>query len=152
MSNWLFYSLLAVTFYGVAGFLQKLATNRISAHGALVSFTLGYLPWFFRGVDFTGAHLSGILIGILVGFTGRSGEYLLLASLASGAKVSVAVPLTAMYPLITLALATVFLAERLTATQWFGIALALAGGILMSYEARETKDESRPQHSQGALQ
>ncbi len=140
MSTWLSYALLAVLFYGFAGFLQKLATNRISAHNALVAFTLGNLmglPWFFGDVDFRGAPLGALLIGVLVGLTGRSGEYLLLTSLASGAKVSVAVPLTATYPLVTLVLAVIFLAERLTTRQWWGIGLALLAGIMMSYEGPE---------------
>ena len=52
----------------------------------------------------------------------------------SGAKASIAVPLTSTYPCLTLLLAITFLAERLTAIQWTGIVLALAAAALMSYE------------------
>ena len=47
---------------------------------------------------------------------------------------SVAIPLTALYPLCTVALATVFLKERPTALQWIGIGLAVAAGAMLSYE------------------
>jgi drug/metabolite transporter (DMT)-like permease len=56
------------------------------------------------------------------------------ACLEKGAKASVAIPLTALYPLCTVALATAFLKERPTALQWLGIALAVAGGAMLSYE------------------
>lgn len=140
MAEWLFYALLALLIYGFSGFVQKLATDRVSAHASLVAFTIGSVvvfPWLFAGADFTGATVGILLLGVLLGLIGRLGEYLLLASLVSGAKVSVAVPLTATYPLITLALAAVFLGERLTTLQWSGIALALIAGVLMSFESRE---------------
>src|SRR5688572_6165745 len=141
MSAWLLYSLLALLLYGVVGLLQKLTTNRISADAALVWYSLGYLilfPWFLKGADFSGVPTASLIIGLLVGFTARSGEYFLFSSLGSGAKASVAVPLTSTYPLVTLLLAMVFLAERLTARQWAGIALALLAGALMSYERGES--------------
>jgi len=56
------------------------------------------------------------------------------ACLEKGAKASVAIPLTALYPLCTIVLATAFLKERPTVLQWFGIALAVAGGAMLSYE------------------
>jgi drug/metabolite transporter (DMT)-like permease len=45
------------------------------------------------------------------------------------------VPLTSLYPLVTLILAFVVLGERLTALQTAGVVLALAAGVLLSYES-----------------
>ena len=45
-------------------------------------------------------------------------------------------PLTALYPLVTIVLARIFLAETLTLRQ-AGIALAVAGGAMLSYETEE---------------
>jgi transporter family protein len=56
------------------------------------------------------------------------------ACLEKGAKASVAIPLTALYPLCTVALAIAFLKERPTGLQWIGIALAIAAGAMLSYE------------------
>ncbi|MHC5080458.1 MAG: EamA family transporter [Planctomycetota bacterium] len=47
-------------------------------------------------------------------------------------KASVVVPLTALYPVVTLVLVFVFLREPLTAKQGVGIALALAAMVLFS--------------------
>jgi uncharacterized membrane protein len=62
------------------------------------------------------------------------GNWALFVSLEKGAKAAVAIPLTVLYPLLTVVLATVFLSERLTLQEWLGIALALAGGAMLSYE------------------
>ena len=62
------------------------------------------------------------------------GNWAVFACLEKGAKASVAIPLTALYPLCTIALATIFLHERPSALQWLGIGLALAGGAMLSYE------------------
>jgi transporter family protein len=140
--TWLSYALLSLALYGIVGLLQKLTTNRVSADAALFWYSLGYLllfPWFLSAAEFAGAAAGVVLLGLLVGFTARSGEYFLFNSLASGGKASVAVPLTSTYPLLTLLLATVFLAERLTPRQWTGIALAVAAGVLMSLETAERK-------------
>ena len=137
MPGWLPYCLLALALYGIVGLLQKLTTNRISADAALVWYSLGYLslfPWFLAASSLAGIAAGTALLGLSVGFTARSGEYFLFTSLGSGGKASVTVPLTSTYPLVTLLLATGFLAEKLTLRQWAGIALAVAAGVLMSYE------------------
>jgi uncharacterized membrane protein len=75
-----------------------------------------------------------ILIGALGGFTNGLGAWYLFASLEAGAKASVAVPLTALNPLLTIMLALGFLGERLTLVQWAGVAAALIAGAMISYE------------------
>jgi EamA domain-containing membrane protein RarD len=39
-----------------------------------------------------------------------------------------------LYPLLTILLAVMFLAEKLTRLQWVGIGLAIIAGVLISYE------------------
>src|SRR5262245_64460984 len=120
MPLWLPYATLALLCYGAIGLLQKAATNRVSADTALVWYSFGYLamlPLFLSGASFSHVPLPTIGIGILAGFIARIGEWFLFAALRAGAKASVAVPLTSIYPLVTLLLAVVFLQEKLTGTQ-----------------------------------
>jgi transporter family protein len=135
--GWLFFSCIAVGLWGVVGLLQKLGTNRISARSLLVWLMVGFavlLPLFVRQTSLSVLGTREILIGILGGITNGLGSWFLFASLEAGAKASVAVPLTALYPLITVLVATFFLGEALTSLQWAGIGLALIGGMMLSYE------------------
>jgi transporter family protein len=75
-----------------------------------------------------------ILVGLIAGTVNGLGNWAVFACLEKGAKASVAIPLTALYPLCTIVLATAFLRERPTSLQWIGIALAVAGGAMLSYE------------------
>jgi bacterial/archaeal transporter family protein len=72
------------------------------------------------------------LVGLLAGCVNGLGTWLLFRSLEAGAKAPVAVPLTALYPVVTVVLAFIFLSERLSLREWLGVALAVCGGALLS--------------------
>jgi bacterial/archaeal transporter family protein len=136
------YALIAIVLYGVVGLFQKLATNRISAKASVLCCCVGYLlpvPYLLASTDPITASGLYLLVGFMVGVTSQLGSWFLFASLASGAKASVAVTLTALYPLFTVLLATWLLGERLTALQWLGVVLALAAGGMISFENRDAK-------------
>jgi uncharacterized membrane protein len=135
--SWILYSGLVIVFWGVVGLFQKLGTNRVSAHSLMVSLTVGYIvliPILLARTGVSGLSGVTILIGVLGGFTNGLGAWYLFASLEAGAKASIAVPLTALNPLLTIILALVFLGERLTLVQWGGIAAALIAGAMISHE------------------
>ena len=141
MLDWLSYSLLAMVLWGIVGLLQKMGANRISAHSLLVWLTVGFLvlmPWFLQTSNPFTLNIREVILGIVAGTINGMGSWFLFASLGLGAKASVAIPLTALYPLLTILLAVVFLAENLTSLQWIGILLALVGGVMLSYETGES--------------
>ncbi len=145
MTEWIHFSLLAIVLWGTVGLLQKLGTNRISAPSLLVWVTVGYvvlLPLFMREPNLWAMSKRGVFIGTLAGVLNGMGAWFLFASLEKGAKASVAVPLTALYPLVTVVLATVFLAETLTGLQWVGVLLALGSGAMLSYEMPNSTPKS----------
>jgi len=144
MNSWILYASIALVCWGVVGLLQKLGTNRISSRSLLIWLIVGFvalLPLFWREGDLSGMSWRVIAVGLLGGAANGLGSWALFESLEKGAKASVAVPLTALYPLVTIILARTFLAETLTLRQWVGIALALAGGALLSYETEGKPDE-----------
>jgi transporter family protein len=140
MAVWLPYSLIALALWGVVGLLQKLGTNRVSAHSLFVWLTIGFamlLPFFAAGSRILMMPAADVGFGLLVGLTNALGSWFLFAALEKGAKASVAIPLTALYPLITALLAVALLGERLAGRQWVGLGLAIVAGVLLSYETPE---------------
>jgi transporter family protein len=137
MAEWVTLSLIAVVLWGVVGLLQKVTTNYITADAVLIWDRVGYLcflPWLVATTSLSNLGSRDFLIGTLDGITNSLGAWFLYASLASGAKASIAVPLTALYPLLTVLMAVGFLGEKVKPLQWFGIALAVVAGVLMSLE------------------
>jgi uncharacterized membrane protein len=135
--HWIIYAVVAIVLWGVNGLFMKLGTNRVSARSMVIWVTAGFvilLPWMWKLSGFAGLSIRAILVGLIAGAVNGLGNWAVFACLEKGAKASVAIPLTALYPLCTVALATAFLKERPTGLQWIGIALAVAGGAMLSYE------------------
>jgi uncharacterized membrane protein len=136
-NGWFLYALITVVAWGAVGLLQKLGTNRISSRSVLVWLFVGFVVVVpFLPVSQL-AELSPYLlfIGMLSGFLNALGSWFLFLSMESGAKASVAVPLTGLFPLITVLLGVSILRERPTPLEWLGVACALLGGILLSRES-----------------
>jgi bacterial/archaeal transporter family protein len=141
MADWLGLSCVAILLWGCVGLFQKLGTNRISARSLLVWLMVGFmmlLPWFMRQGGLLSLRPRDYGVGILGGLTNGLGSWFLFAALEEGAKASVAVPLTALYPLVTVVLAGLVLGESLTGWQWIGVGLALVSGVMLSYEKTPT--------------
>jgi transporter family protein len=133
--NWLGFSLLALGLWGVWGFLGKVAAQNlpaqmvylltISGHLVLVAFILvnglGPVAWQPWGVG--AALASGVAMAVALLF--------FLKALARGPAL-VVVPLTALYPAVTVLLSWLFLREALTLRHLAGLALALAAVWLLS--------------------
>jgi len=135
--HWMVYAGFAIVLWGINGLFMKLGTNRVSARSMVIWVTAGFvvlLPFSWSGTTLAGLSASVILVGLTAGTVNGLGNWAVFACLEKGAKASVAIPLTALYPLCTIVLATAFLRERPTALQWIGIALAVAGGAMLSYE------------------
>jgi transporter family protein len=135
--HWMVYASVAIVLWGVNGLFMKLGTNRVSARSMVIWVTAGFvvlLPVLWSGSTLAGLSARVILVGLIAGAVNGLGNWAVFACLEKGAKASVAIPLTALYPLWTVVLATAFLKERPAALQWIGIALAVAGGAMLSYE------------------
>src|SRR5882762_773041 len=135
--HWMVYAIVAIVLWGINGLFMKLGTNRVSARSMVIWVTVGFvvlLPWMWKLTTLTGLSRNVVIVGLIAGAVNGLGNWAVFACLEKGAKASVAIPLTALYPLCTVALATAFLKERPTALQWLGIALAVAGGAMLSYE------------------
>jgi drug/metabolite transporter (DMT)-like permease len=147
--HWMVYASVAIVLWGVNGLFMKLGTDRVSARSMVIWVTAGFLvllPFMWISTTLSGLSAGIIFVGLIAGAVNGLGNWAVFACLEKGAKASVAIPLTALYPLCTVALATAFLKERPTSLQWIGIALAVAGGAMLSYEpaAAVTSPQEQP--------
>lgn len=135
-SAWLFYALLCVVWWGVWGFLSKLGSDQTSPQQLQILFTIGIIPPSLLALARLGFKVEtdrrGAIYGILNGvFTGL-GMLAYYAALARG-QASIVGPFTALFPLLTLALAFAVLRERINRVQAAGMILALAAIVLLSF-------------------
>ncbi len=133
--TWLEFSFLALILWGVWSFLGKVAAQSlpasavylltISGHLVVVAFILveGLGPVAWQPWAVAAALGSGLAMAVALIF--------FLKALAHGPAM-VVVPLTALYPAVTVILAWLFLKEALTLRHLAGLALALAAVWLLS--------------------
>jgi transporter family protein len=134
--NWLGFSLVALTLWGIWGFLSKVASLKfpsgavylfsIAGHLVVVSYLAATggltIPW-------QPASLAAALgAGLCMAF----GLLFFLKALAAGGEASLVVPLTALYPMFTVAFSWALLHEDLSLRHLAGVALALAAVWLLS--------------------
>jgi transporter family protein len=135
--RWILWSVIALLAYGSWAILSKLLGNAlVPAHGQALS-TIGMLPMIaalalLRGGPDPGLRGRGILVALAGGAVSCLGNIPFLGALGEGGKAAAVVPVTALYPVVTILLAVAFLGERLGRIQALGIALSLAAIYLLN--------------------
>ena len=74
---------------------------------------------------------NGIAFAMLTALFGIAGAIIFFFTL-SKTKASILVPLTALYPIVTVVIGFILLKEKITLIQGIGILLAVAAGVLLS--------------------
>lgn len=134
-ARWLLYTILALTCFGVVGFLQKISTERVSAESALVWLIVGFmllLPFIYTGPSMFQYPARSIGYVVAGGLLNALGSWALLAAMKNGGKAAIVVPMTAVYPLLVCVVAPLLLREHLTAVQGAGVTLGLAAIVLLA--------------------
>lgn len=133
--GWQIYALLALLSWGLWGFLAKVASRQMawyevfivgSVSGFFMALALGFAfrpNWELRSLAFWLAFVAGAFSYL--------GSLFFYIAVGRG-NLSLVMPLGALYPLVGLALAFLFLQERVTLTQGLGIALAVVAAVLLS--------------------
>lgn len=132
--EWLFYSGIVMVGWGVWGFFAKIASHSINPFDSVFYTMLGWvctvgILTLFRGVSFP-VWERGALLSFMVGIIASLVFIPFILALSKG-KASMVVTVTALYPLVTILLAFLFLHETITVRQGFGILFALLAVILM---------------------
>lgn len=133
---WFWLSLLTIVLWGAWGLQSKLVVDRISPWMNQVLFPLGLLPVMlamFVSKRFAGGHnkRAGSRWAFLTGVLGGLGNVAFYLALLKS-QVSIVVPLTGLFPLVTVAAARLFLKERINRVQILGLLIAAVAIYLLS--------------------
>ena len=139
LSFWLLIALISVGLWGVAGFLQKLATNHLSGARSALWFLAAFVPVgvliVLRQPLSADVSWRTWLLAIALGFTLALGNFAVLLAYASDGKASVITPLVGLYPLVSIPIAVFLLGERITWRETLGVVFALGGVATLAYES-----------------
>ncbi len=141
MPLWLLWSLATIVLWGTWGMVSKIASTGVDAYLNQLFYTAGLTP-LMAFVAWTvyrskagrkrEGQAAGVFWAFLTGILGGLGNIAFFEALVKGGKASVVAPVTALFPLVTVLLALVFLRERLSRVQWLGLGLAFAAIYLLS--------------------
>ena len=140
MHRWVLWTLLAVLCWGIWALVGKLISVSPALTQALS--TIGLIPVFValgfsRKLTASGNRRRGALLAMSAGALTCLGNIAYYDMLSRGAKTATVVPLTALYPLVTVLLAVVLLKERLNRVQSAGIAFSLGAIYLLNVQQGE---------------
>jgi transporter family protein len=136
--SWILNSIIALVLYSLWAFFPKLAQKFLSdpfmvlvwqGIGTIAVALLG-LPFYINKIKWEFS-FPGITFAVLTGLTGMAGSFFFFQALAKG-KTGVVTMITALYPILVMVYALVFLQESLSLKQYIGMAVAMAGVFLLS--------------------
>ena len=135
MSGWLSFALLALIFWGLWGVFSKVAASHLPSWVIFLVELVVYVVvgGFILGLMRTPVtwSLPGLAAAVAAGLCGGWALFFFLKALSTG-PAAVVVPLTSLYPVITVALGVTFLQETLSVRHLAGIILAAAAVWLLS--------------------
>jgi len=135
VSAWLALALVSLGLWGLWGFFSKVATQYLGPQGAYLLGLSGYLTvlgiLLYETVGKVPWNPWGWAAAVAAGMSTGFGLFFFFRALHHGAA-SVVVPLTSLYPVLTVFLSWLFLKESLSPRQLTGLVLALTAVWLLS--------------------
>jgi transporter family protein len=135
MPGWLLFSLLALILWGLWGVFSKIAATHLPSWAIFlveiwVYLVVGGFIWGLLRTPVTWT-VPGATAAVAAGLAGGFALFFFLKALASG-PAAVVVPLTSLYPVISVLLGLTFLHESLSLRHLTGIILAAAAVWLLA--------------------
>jgi uncharacterized membrane protein len=125
---------MCVVWWGLFGFLAKVGTENVNAYDMQILFTAGAVPiaaYILARRLRMRTDPKGRIIGTAIGIIAGLGNAAYFAAMARG-KASIVGPVTSLFPMVTVVLATTMLKERLNKVQIAGIVLALVSAAMLA--------------------
>lgn len=132
---WLLYAILAAVSWGIWGIFTKFISGDISPFMIHFLFTVGSLftlPLVLRNCKIKDANFKGISLGIIASILVVLGNISVYQSFKMGGQAAVIIPLTNIYPVITILIALLIFKEKLNWINGLGIFIVIPAILLLS--------------------
>lgn len=132
---WIVYTILAALSWAAWGVLTKYISGDLSPYTYQILFTIGMLfslPFVLYRCKSQKVNLKGILIGICTGILAVVGNIAVFQSLKLGGQAAVVIPLSNLYPIITILIALLIFREKLSWLNGLGVLIVLTAVIILS--------------------
>jgi len=124
MAAWFVLTMGGLGLWGLWGFFAKLGSDNLTPKSAAVMQGMGA-----AAVDWdTGGSTAAFFAGVSL----MTGIIAFVFAPSHGGKASIVVPMTAMYPVVTIALSVGILKEQITPTTGMGVVFAMIAVFLLS--------------------
>ena len=142
---WLVYTILAALSWAIWGILTKYISDSISPYTYHILFTIGMLfslPFVIYRIKNKKVNIKGIFLGTCTGVLAVIGNITVFQSLKLGGQASVVIPLSNLYPLITILVALLIFREKLSWINGLGILIIIPAVIILSGQSQIFNDPS----------
>jgi uncharacterized membrane protein len=132
---WIFYSIAAALFWGVWGVVAKGISEDVTPFANHFLFTIGMLftlPLILKKIRNEKPNRKGIIWGLISGVLAVTGNVAVFQAFSSGGLAAIVIPLTNLYPLVTIVIALLVFKEKLNWLNGLGILLAIPAVIMLS--------------------
>lgn len=136
---WLVFAILAALCWGIWGVLAKFISGNISPFVNHLMFTIGMLftlPFVIQKCKIKEANVKGILWGIGAGILAVIGNVAVYKSFGSGGQATVVIPITNLYPLVTIMIALLVFREKMHWLNVIGIFIVVPAIIMLSGQSQ----------------
>jgi drug/metabolite transporter (DMT)-like permease len=143
--RWLVFSVLAAFCWGVWGILAKFVSADISPFTNHILFTLGMfftIPFIIKKCKKSTFNLKGIVWGFVAGALAVIGNVAVYQSFGSGGLAAVVIPVTNLYPLVTIVIALLVFKEKMHWMNGIGILIVVPAIIMLSGQSEIFDDPS----------
>jgi uncharacterized membrane protein len=132
---WIYFSIAAALFWGVWGVVAKFISEDVNPYTNHVLFTVGMLftlPLVIGKIRKETPDKKGIGWGLVSGVLAVTGNVAVFQAFTSGGLAAIVIPLTNLYPLVTIVIALLVFKEKLNWLNGLGILLAIPAVIMLS--------------------
>lgn len=140
---WILYSIAAAFFWGTWGVVAKLISDAVSPFTNHLLFSVGMLltlPLVLKKVrmvnpDAARPNHKGIIWGLVAGVLAVTGNVAVYQAFSAGGLAAIVIPVTNLYPLVTIGIALLVFREKLNWINAIGILLAIPAVAMLSGES-----------------